>query len=395
MADSFTSLGLQTATEPELVTQLENDFKAIYGNDINIEQNSPDGQLINIFAQGGTDCRELISQLYTSFDPDMASGRILDQRCAINNVFRKGGTFTEVDITIVTDRTVSLDGVDANYNDPEATGYTIQDDAGNQFVLANSQTLTTGTNAGIRFRAKEVGAVETIANTITTPVTVVLGVVSVNNPAKGTTGIDEETDAQLKIRRRQSLSIGASGYLNGLQASLSQLDGVTGAKVYENYTNSTDADGIPAHCIWCVVDGGSSADIADAIFKKRSAGCDMYGSLSYTIITPSGRNFVAKWSNSTPQTLYIKFNIQKTVSTATFDTTAIANYVSNHLSYNIGDGANTSDITAIAQEAIDANGGQGVALGVLISTNNSSWVEYVAPVTAVKLAVTSVVPTVL
>lgn len=395
MADSFTSNGLTVATNPELVTQLENDFKAIYGNDINIEQNSPDGQLINIFAQGGTDVRELISQLYTSFDPDMASGRILDQRCAINNVFRKGGTFTEVDITIVTDRTVSLDGVDANYNDPEATGYTIQDDAGNQFVLATSQTLVSGTNSGIRFRAKEVGAVETIANTITTPVTVVLGVISVNNPAKGTTGIDEETDAQLKIRRRKSLSIGASGYLNGLEAALSQLDGVTGAKVYENYEDTIDPDGIPPHCIWCVVDGGSSADIADTIFKKRSAGCDMYGSLSYTIITPSGRNFVAKWSNSTPQTLYIKFNIQKTVSTATFDTTAIANYVTSHLSFGIGEGANTSDITAIAQEAIDANGGYGVAVGVLISTNNSNWVEYVAPVTATKLAVASVSPTVL
>lgn len=395
MADSFTPNGLTVSTLNELVNQLENDFKTIYGNDINVGQNSPDGQLINIFAQGGTDCRELISQLYTSFDPDMASGRILDQRCAINNVFRKGGTFTEVDITIVTDRTVSLSGVDENYNDPDAVGYTIQDDSGNEFVLANSQTLTSGTNTGIRFRAKEIGAVETIANTITIPVTVVLGVISVNNPTKGATGVNEETDAQLKIRRRQSLSIGSTGYLNGLQASLSQLEGVSGAKVYENYTNSTDADGIPAHCIWCVVDGGSSADIADTIFRKRSAGCDMYGSLSYTIITPSGRNFVAKWSNSTPQTLYIKFNIQKTLASATFDTTKIADYVSEHLSFGIGEGANTSDITAIAQEAIDANGGNGVAVGVLISEDNSTWVEYVAPVTAVKLAVTSVVPTVL
>lgn len=395
MADSFTSNGLTVATNPELVTQLENDFKAIYGNDINIDQNSPDGQLINIFAQGGTDVRELISQLYTSFDPDSASGRILDQRCAINNVFRKGGTFTEVDITIVTDRTVSLEGVDENYNDPEASGYTIQDDSGNQFVLATSQTLTAGTNIGIRFRAKDVGAVETIANTITTPVTVVLGVISVNNPAQGTTGVNEETDAQLKIRRRQSLSIGSTGYLNGLQASLSQLEGVSGAKVYENYTNSIDDDGIPPHCIWCVVDGGSSADIADTIFRKRSAGCDMYGSLSYTIITPSGRNFVAKWSNSIPQNLYIKFNIQKTLASATFDTTAIANYILDNLSFNIGEGANTSDVTALAQEAIDVNGGNGVALGVLISEDNLTWVEYVAPVTAVKLAVTSVVPTVL
>ena len=405
MADSFTSSGLTLSTISELVTQLENDFKAIYGNDINIEQNSPDGQMINIFAQGGSDVRELISQLYTSFDPDGASGRTLDARCAINNVYRKGGTFTEVNITIVTDRAVDLQGVDENYNDPSATGYTIQDDAGNQFVLKSSQSLVSGTNTNIVFRAKDIGAVETIANTITTPVTVVLGVLSVNNPAKGVTGVNEETDAQLKVRRRQSLSIGASGYLNGLQASLSQLDGVTNVKVYENPTGSTDSDGIPAgstdsdgipaHSIWVVISGGANSDIADTIYKKRSAGCNMYGSQSYTIITPSGQSFVAKWSAPTSGNLYIKFNIQKILSSATFDTTKIANYISSNLSFDIGDGANTSDITAIAQEAIDANGGNGAAVGVLISTDNTNWVEYVAPQTAVKLSVTSVVPTVL
>jgi len=395
MADSFTSNGLTVATLNELVGQLENDFQTIYGSDINIGQNSPDGQIINVFGQGGADIRSLLFQLYNSFDPDTASGRILDERCAINNVFRKSGTFTTVGITIVTDRTVTLDGVDGNYNDPEATGYTIQDNAGNEFVLVNTQTLVAGTHTDILFRAKEIGAVETLPNTITTPVTVVLGVISVNNPSAGTTGVEEETDTQLKIRRRQSVSIGSAGYLNGLEGSLQQLEGMIDAKVYENVGSSTDSDGIPGHSIWVVVDGGSTADIADTIFKKRSAGCGMKGSQSYTIVTPSGQNFVAYWDNKTTQNLYIKFNIQKTLSTATFDTTAIANYVINNLSFGIGDGASTSDITTIAQQAVDANGGNGTVINVLISTNNSTWVEYVAPVIATKLSVTSVTPTVL
>lgn len=392
MADSFSSNGLTVATLNELVAQLESDFQTIYGTDININQNSPDGQLINIFAQGGSDIRSLLYQIYNSFDPDYATGRILDARCAINNVFRKSGTYTTVDITIVTDRSVELEGVDDKEDD---TGYTIQDNAGNQFVLMNTQTLVAGTNTGITFRAKEIGAVETTPNTITTPVTIVLGVLSVNNPSAGTTGVEEETDAQLKIRRRQSVSIGSTGYLNGLEGSLQQLEGMIDAKVYENVTGTTDSDGIPGHSIWVVVDGGSAADIADTIFKKRSAGCGMKGSQSYTIVTPSGQNFVAYWDNKTSQNLYIKFNIQKTLATATFDTTAIANYVINNLSFGIGEGASTSDITTIAQQAVDANGGNGTVINVLISTNNSTWVEYVAPVIATKLSVTSVTPTVL
>ena len=375
MADSFTSDGLTVATNSELVSQLETDFREIYGSDINLDQNSPDGQLLNIFAQGGTDIRELLMQLYTSFDPDNASGSVLDARCALNNVTRRAGTFTTVNITIVTDRTVTLSGVDENYNDPNAAGYTIQDNAGNQFVLANTQTLTAGTNTNILFRAKELGAVETTVGTITTPVTIVLGVISVNNPVASTTGINEETDSQLKIRRRQSVAISSTGYLNGIEAALRQLTGVTDARVYENNGNTTDIYGTPEHCIWCVVEGGSSADIADIIYKKRSGGCDLRGALTYTIITPSSQSFVAKWDTPLSQSMYIKFNIQKATPTATFDLDAISDYISSHLSYSIGESANTADITTIAQQGIDANGGNGYAVNVLISTGGTSSVS--------------------
>ena len=395
MPDSFTSNGLTISTLNELVSQLETDFKAIYGNDINLEQNSPDGQLLNIFAQAGIDVRELISQVYGTFDPDSASGRVLDERCAINNVFRKGGTRTTVNITIVTDRTVHLEGASDDFE----SGYTIQDDAGTQFVLSSSVDLVAGTHTDIEFKAKDIGAVETMPNTITTPVTIVLGVISVNNPTAGTTGVNEESDAELKIRRRQSISIGSSGYLNGLKASLAQLPGMNDVAVYENCTNDNpDTNGIPAHSIWVVVDGGTAADIADTIFRKRSAGCGMKGAQSYTILTPSGQNFVAKWDNKTTKALSIKFNIQKTLSTATFDLSAIKNYIASNISFGIGDGANTSDITTLAQRAIDVNGGNGVALNVLISDDNgANWVEYVAPTVATKITVASsdITPTVL
>lgn len=394
MTDSLTSNGLQVSTNTELVDQLVSDFKEIYGDDISVDQNSPDGQIINIFAQGGTDIRELLVQLYNSFDPDNASGRILDERCAINNIFRKGGTFTTVPITLVTDRTVTLEGVDNNYNDPSATGYTIQDNAGNQFVLVNTQTFNAGTHTAL-FRAKELGAVETSIGTITTPVTIVLGVVSVNNAVAATTGENEETDAELKIRRRQSVAIGSSGYLNGLLASILQLDGVTDAALYENYTNTTDSNGTPPHCMWLVVEGGESSDIADVIYKKKSAGCNMRGDITYNITTVSRQTFTAKWDEPTPQSLYIKFSIQPTIPSVVFDEDAIKEYIEDTVKYRIGDGAETASLTTIAQAAIDSNGGNGIAVNVLISTDNNTWVEYIAPAVATKLGITDISITVL
>lgn len=395
MTDVLNENGLQVSTATELVDDLTTSFQTIYGTDISVDQNSPDGQMINIFAQGQTDIRELLLQIYNSFDPDNCSGRLLDERCAINNVFRRGGTFTTVDISITTDRTVSLQGVDENYNDINAMGYTIQDNAGNQFILVNSQTLTAGTTS-VLFRAQQLGRVEVTPQTITTPVTIVLGVTSVINPgAQSSLGENEETDTELKIRRRQSVSIGSSGYLNGLLAYVLQLNGVTDAALYENYTSQTDANGIPPHCIWLIVEGGAASDIANALYIKKSYGCDMRGDITYTITTPSNQQFIAKWDEPTTQNLYMKFNIQSLKSGISFDEDAIKQYIINNTSFMIGASAETASLTATAQAAIDANGGEGVALGVLISTDNQSWVEYVSPAMASKLVLSSVDITVL
>lgn len=389
MSDTFNENGLQVATRTELLDALIQAFQTIYGADVNLDQSSPDGQLLNIFAQGGTDIRELLMQIYNSFDPDNCSGRVLDARCALNNIFRKGGTFTTVAIDVTTDRTVTLQGLDDNYNDVNATGYTIQDSAGNQFILVSTQTLQAGTTR-VLFRSKDIGAVQTTLNTITIPVTIVLGVVSVNNPVDATEGKDEESDYQLKVRRRQSVSIGSSGYLNGLLATVLQLDGVTDAALYENYTGTTDANGTPAHCMWLVVEGGNDSEIADAIYRKKSYGCNMRGNITYTITTVSAQEFIARWDEPTEQELYVKFNIIPTSSTVQFDKAAIKQYILDNESFRIGQGAETSSLTTLAQQAIDANGGMGYATEVLISTDESNWVEYIAPVVATKLAIAGI-----
>ena len=202
---------------------------------------------------------------------------MLDERVVINNIERQGGTFTIVPITIVTDRTVNLSGLDANFNDINGTGFTIQDDAGNEFILIDSVTLVAGTDV-VNFRAREIGAVETTVGTITNTVTKVLGVVSVNNASGAIqTGQDEETDQELRIRRQQSVSIGSTGYLNGILGDILNLDGVTDGKVYENDTSATDSNGIPAHSIWAIVEGGANSDIANVIYAKKTAGAGMLG----------------------------------------------------------------------------------------------------------------------
>ena len=48
MPNSFDANGLQVITQNEIVDNLTSEFQEIYGEDINVDSNSPDGQIISI-----------------------------------------------------------------------------------------------------------------------------------------------------------------------------------------------------------------------------------------------------------------------------------------------------------------------------------------------------------
>lgn len=376
MPDILNGQGLTVLTLSEIVANLEAAMKAIYGTDINIDQNSPDGQMINIFAQACEDIRELLVQINNGFDPDFAAGSTLDQRVALNNIARQAGTFTIQPVDITVSGTVFLQGLDAAAADPAGTGYTIQDNAGNQFVLLDSTTLTVGTTT-LDFRAKNIGNVQTTVDTITNPVTIVLNVTSVNNSlAALSIGQNEETDAQLRVRRQRSVALASNGYLNGLLGTVLALTGVVDAKLYENDTSSTDANGIPGHGMWLIVNGGANTDIANVIYEKKTMGANMKGAVSVPITTPSGAIIDYLFDRPTAVPLHIRFNIQTTSSSAVFDQAALKNYFVANLSYGIGDFAETASLTALGIAAINAQGGGGFPEEMEISSDGSTWVDY-------------------
>lgn len=375
MPNQITEAGIEVATLPEIVTNLQVGTRTIFGADANVDSNSPDGQLIGIYAQSVVDLLELIVQTYNSFNPDRAIGAVLDERVVINNIVREGGDFTIQPIDVTVSQTVALQGLDGNFESIDGTGFTVQDNAGNRFILVDSATLTAGTHS-LNFRAGELGAIETIVNTITSFVTVVLGVTSVNNSSAALSiGQNEETDAELRIRRQNSVAIASQGYLNGLYGAVLAISGVTDAVLYENVADSIDANGIPAHGIWLIVEGGANTDIATAIYYKKSYGANMKGAVGIPITTASGQIFTAKFDRPTPVNLYIRFDIHKTNGTF-FDLPGIKTYMQNNLDYKISQFAETSSITAVALAAINATSGGGVPINMEISTDGVTYVDY-------------------
>lgn len=303
--------GLQTKTYDELQTDLTADLQAAYGDDINLESDTPDGQLMNIYIQATLDNLDLIAQTNAGFDPDQAIGRILDSRVGLNGIQRKAGTFTRTPIQVVTDRALTLPGLDASIDDPNGTGYTVSDNAGNQFILEETQVVGAAGTYSFEARAQNIGSQLTTPNTITVPVTVVVGVVSVNNPTTFTSlGLAEELDSDLRERRRKSVSISGQGWRDSLKAALDNINGVTYEEVYENTSGATDGDGIPGHSIWVIVDGGDVASIANAIYRKRNAGCGMLGAQVVPITQRDGTIFEVKYDLVVNEDLFIQFHVE-------------------------------------------------------------------------------------
>ena len=295
---------LQPATFDELNATMDAALMAAYGDDINLDQSTPDGQLEGDVIQIALDNEDLLTQIYNGFDPDNAVGVTLDMRVAINGIQRQAGTRTITNIDITVTESLNLYGADQS----SFPFFTVADNAGNQWILINTQSPPAPGTYTYAFEAAKTGAVLTTPNTITVPVSVVLGVTQINNPTTYTSlGINQESDAALRLRRQKSVSLASQGYLSALLAALENINGLTSAFVYENDTASTDGDGVPSHTIWVIVSGGDDPSIANAIYTKRNAGCGMFGSVSYLVTQKDGTLFQVKWDVVTAEPLFIKF----------------------------------------------------------------------------------------
>jgi hypothetical protein len=341
MPNQIDSSGIQVKTYTEVVAALTGAFQLIYGADINLDQNTPDGQLINLLALMITDQGDLIVQDYDSKDPDQAVGVALDGVSQLCGITRKGGTYTLTNIVVTTDRSLNLNGMDT------ATPFTVSDATGNLFQLIASASLTTGENT-LAFQAVSVGNIQVTTNTINIASTVVLGVVSVNNPTAPTsTGVDQETDSVMRLRRQASVSLPSQANLQGLIGGLNTVDGLLEAIVYEN-TEDTESylDHIPAHGIWVIVNGGTDADVAAMIYRYRPLGCPMKGTTDVDITQVDSSTFTVSFDRAEAQDLYVEFTATSK-SGGTIDSTSLKNALAAAWSFLIYEAADITTLNSL------------------------------------------------
>jgi len=149
----------------------------------------------------------------------------------------------------------------------------------NRWVTLADAVNASGSTANVVVdaEAETAGAFVANANTITVIATPVTGWLSVTNLADAATGAPAESDPVLRSRRERELFAGGTSPLEAIRAALSAVSGVSVAEIAENPTNAYDG-AMPPHSIEAIVQGGTDAAVALALWRAKAAGIELYSS---------------------------------------------------------------------------------------------------------------------
>lgn len=248
----------------------------VFGPDINLTPQSPDGQINGTLAESDADLWELAEAVYNAFNPSAATGNTLSALVQLNGITRASATSSSVSLDLTgTDTTVI------------PAGSLVSTASGLQYATDAEATITAGV-AVVGGTAVVAGATVSLTGTVTTIVNPIAGWATVNNSSDATVGTDEETDSALRIRRAQSVAFASQSLLESIFSAVANLEGIVQTIVLENDTNVTDGNGQPAHSVQVLVDGGDDTEIAEAIFNEKCVGISTIGSTNVAVVDNVG-----------------------------------------------------------------------------------------------------------
>ena len=249
----------------------------------NLDPSTPDGLKLAHDAEVFSALDETLQQAYNSKDPNKASGVDLDVIASLTGTSRSKGTASTVTGFVLSGVASPLTTVPAGTIFESVT-------TGSRWTLDQQWTLDSSGQAVVDITCTEIGPIEADAGTITRIITTVPGLTSCNNPLPATPGTGIESDSSLRVKRATAVGRPGNNQIDSMLGELYAVDGMRRVKVYENDTNTTDSNGLPPHSIAPIIDGGTDADVAMAIYTKKNPGVALYQAgtpVSVDVVSPT------------------------------------------------------------------------------------------------------------
>lgn len=297
-APTITSTGITAPTFADVLAYLQAQYQAIYGSDVYLGNDSQDGQFIGVIAQAINDANAIAIAIYNSFSPASAQDEALASNVKINGITRNLASYSTVDLLI------------SGQNGTTISNGVVSDLAGFKWNLPATVVIPGGGSITVTATCQTLGAIAAAANTVNVIATPTLGWQTANNAAAAALGAPVESDAQLRKRQTVSTALPSQSILDGIAGAVAGLTGVTRLAAYENPTGSTDADGIPAHAISLVVEGGSAAAVAGQIALKKTPGTGTYGTTAQSVTDAYGNPITINFYRPTGKQMLVAITVK-------------------------------------------------------------------------------------
>ncbi|HBS7908811.1 TPA: baseplate J/gp47 family protein [Klebsiella pneumoniae] len=298
LSATVTAEGISAPDYQTVLDTITGYFQQIYGSDAYLNPDSKDGQMVALVALAIHDANNTAISVYRSFSPATALGDALTSNVKINGITRRAATNSTVDLLLT--GTVGTTITNGSVRDT------------NSVVWNLPATVVIGTDGTVVATATcaNSGAVAAVAGSVNGINTPTRGWASVTNPLAATVGIEAETDAELRVRQSQSVALASLTPFAAVDGAIANVEGVTRHKLFENDTETTDANGLPAHSISAIVEGGDATEIANTIRSTKGQGVSTYGTTAVIVTDKYGNPYTILFSRPVDVPIYVSITIQ-------------------------------------------------------------------------------------
>ena len=281
----FTPAGLVIPAETDILAGVQADMNAAFGGGLNPGLETPQGQLASSQAAVIGDKNNEVALIVNQVDPQYSADRFQDAIGRIYFLTRKPATPTAV--------TATLGGIAGTVI---PAGTFAQDTDGNTYALSGDATIGIAGTVDADFQNVQTGPIPCAAGTLTSVYQAIPGWDTITNAADGTMGSNVESRADFEYRRRNSVALNGKGTPQAIYAAVFDLLDVLDVYVKDNPSGNTVNTGptnypILPHSVYVAVVGGTDAEVAAAIWRKKDAGCDYNGNTTVTVTDDAGYSY--------------------------------------------------------------------------------------------------------
>ncbi|GAA0334368.1 baseplate J/gp47 family protein [Morganella psychrotolerans] len=302
----ITSSGVIIPDTGDQRTAVEDEFKAVFGQDLDVSPETPQGVLITMETENRDAVARNNAELANQINPDIAGGVFLDAIWAL-----MGGQRWDATRSILTQ--VAFGGVPGTIIPKGSLAETM---AGDQFSTTRALIIGKDGKTTGDMRAVDTGLTECPAGQLNGIASSVLGWETVTNPTSAVLGRVAESDLQSRRRRKLTLAKNTVSVGEAITSALYELEGVRSLAYRENYTDVPmifEGVTMVPHSVYVCVEGGDSQEIAGALLRTKTIGAAFNGSEEIEVPEPvSGQTYNVKFDRAKEVVLFCRVTVKKT-----------------------------------------------------------------------------------